>query len=112
MHEISISQHILRSLKAELPSEEYNAIKEIKLKIGALACVEPVLLHNAFKAVTEGTKQQDIDLAIEYLEVKAYCNTCNENFNVKMHKYVCDSCGTPSSNVVQGNEMLIHQVVF
>jgi hydrogenase nickel incorporation protein HypA/HybF len=112
MHEISISQHILRSLEAELPTDEYMSIKEIKLKIGALAGIEPVLLHNAFRAVTEGTTQENIDLAIDFLEVKAHCDLCNKDFKVKMHKYICDTCGKPSSNVVQGNEMLIHQVVF
>lgn len=112
MHEISISQHILRSLKAELSEKEYVALKEIKLKVGALSCVEPMLLHNAFKAVTEGTFHENVNLEIDFLEVKAFCRTCNKNFTVKMHKYVCESCGTPSSEVVQGNELLIHQVIF
>jgi len=110
MHEISISQHILRSLEAELPAKEYQSIKGIKLKIGALAGVEPVLLHNAFQAVTQDTHQANIDLDIEFLNVKAHCNICNKDFEVKMHKYICEDCGTPSSQVVQGNELLIHQV--
>jgi len=112
MHEISISQHILRSLKAELPADEYQSIKGIKLKIGALAGVEPVLLHNAFQAVTQDTNQEHIQLDIEFLDVKAHCNTCSKDFKVVMHKYICDTCGTPSAQVVQGNELLIHQVVF
>ena len=112
MHEISISQHILRSLEAELSADDYQSIQGIRLKIGALAGVEPVLLHNAFKAVTLGTTQENINLDIEFLGVKAYCPTCNKDFEVKMHKYICGACGKPSSQVVQGNELLIHQVVF
>lgn len=113
MHEISLVRSIFNTLESEFTKEELSSMTDIHLKIGLLSNVEPVLMQNAFEAVTTAEeKYQEVKLSIELVPIEIYCSDCDAHSIIKNYKFACSSCDKPNNNVVKGTELLIHQVRF
>ncbi len=113
MHEISLVRSIFSTLESEFEQEKLDSLKSITLRVGKLSNVEPVLMQNAFNAVTESEqKYLDVDLIVDVLPVVLYCESCDHESSVENYKFVCSKCMTPNNNIIQGTELLIHQVEF
>ncbi|MEZ4931336.1 MAG: hydrogenase maturation nickel metallochaperone HypA [Saprospiraceae bacterium] len=113
MHEISLVRNIFNTLESEFSKEELDTMTAIDLKIGLLSNVEPILMHNAFEAVTTAEeKYREVKLNVELIPIEIYCSDCDANSFIENYKFACASCGKPNNNVVKGTELLIHQVHF
>lgn len=113
MHEISLVRNIFNTLEAEFSKAELDAMTAINLKVGLLSNVEPVLMQNAFDAVTTAEeKYQEVKLNVELVPIEIYCTDCDTNSTIENYKFACATCGKPNNNVVKGTELLIHQVHF
>lgn len=110
MHEISIARSMIRSLEDELEEQQIANLCEIVLEVGELSCVEPILMQNAWEAVTLDSSYANVKLQIEKIDTEVHCATCQKNFLVYQHRYVCPDCHTPSNKIVKGNELNIRQV--
>ncbi|AFK03955.1 hydrogenase expression/synthesis HypA [Emticicia oligotrophica DSM 17448] len=111
MHEISLVRNIFKTLEEEFPND-IPKIRGIFLKAGLLSNVQPILMQNAFQAVLEDQpKYQNTSLHVEVLPILIYCDSCNKTCEVEQYRFVC-TCGKPSRNVVQGEELLISRVEF
>lgn len=111
MHEISLVRNIFRTLEDEFPTEMHR-VRGIYLKVGLLSNVQPILMQNAFGAVLEDEpRYAQTSLHVEMLPILVYCTDCDKTTEVQQYKFVC-SCGKPSRNVVQGEELLISKVDF
>lgn len=113
MHEVSLVRTISSTLDAEFSAEEVARLTHIHLRVGLLSNVQPILMQNAFRAVQEGEGRfEGVKLEIEVLEVKVRCEVCTQESVISNYKFACSNCGKPTSNIIQGNELLIHQVIF
>jgi len=113
MHEISLVRSIFNTLDTEFSKEELTTITAIDLKVGKLSNVEPILMQNAFEAVTAAEEKfQTVKLNIEVIPIEIYCADCDSNSFIDNYKFACGTCGKPNNNVVKGTELLIHQVHF
>jgi hydrogenase nickel incorporation protein HypA/HybF len=113
MHEISLIRTVFNTLEDEFSKEELALMKAIDMKIGKLSNVEPLLMQNAFKAVTDAEeKYQSVQLNIEIIPIEIHCKDCNTNTIIENYKFACASCQKPNNNVVKGTELLIHRVHF
>ena len=112
MHEVSIAQSIVDTLEAELEEEQFSTVREIHVKIGVLSSVEHKLLEHVFKFVIEGGPFSNCSLYTELVEVLAKCEECNTNFKVENYHFVCPECNTPSSTIIEGNELTIYKIIM
>lgn len=111
MHEISLVKNIFSLLEENFPGRTGH-ISTIHLKAGLLSNVQPVLMQNAFSAVQlEEPTYAGIKLEVEVLPILIYCEYCNKNVEVHNYTFVCN-CGKPSSNIVQGEELMIDKLEF
>jgi hydrogenase nickel incorporation protein HypA/HybF len=111
MHEISLVRNIFNTLEDEFPGET-GRIRGIHLKAGLLSNVQPILMQNAFEAVLlDEPHYNKATLHVEVLPVLVYCDECDKTTEVMNYKFAC-SCGKPSKNIVQGEELLISKVEF
>ena len=111
MHEISLVRNIFRTLEDEFPGE-MGRLRGIHLRVGLLSNVQPLLMQSAFEAVLLDEPQyQKASLYVELLPILVYCGECEKTSEVSNYKFVC-SCGRPSKNIVQGEELLISRVEF
>ncbi|MEM6263346.1 MAG: hydrogenase maturation nickel metallochaperone HypA [Bacteroidota bacterium] len=112
MHEISLTRTIIRSVQQELSPDELDRLRGIRLKVGVLSGVEPVLLENAFEVVTENSPFKGVSLEIESVPVEVECHLCGTHFQVQKQKFICPNCHNPTNNIKQGDELTIHQVML
>jgi hydrogenase nickel incorporation protein HypA/HybF len=113
MHEISLVRNIFSTLESEFSAGDLAKMTAIDLKIGLLSNVEPLLMKNAFHAVTTAEEKYDgVILHVELVPIEIYCNDCLESSIIENYKFACHICGKPCNNVVKGTELLIHQVHF
>ena len=113
MHEISLVRNIFATLESEFSKDDLETMTAIDMKIGLLANVEPILMQNAFEAVTTAEeKYQTVRLNIELIPIEIFCPDCETQSTIENYKFACSSCGKPNNNVVKGTELLIHRVHF
>ncbi|MGF7214718.1 hydrogenase nickel incorporation protein HypA/HybF [Spirosoma lacussanchae] len=111
MHEISLVRTILRTLEDEFPAD-MDRVRGIYLKAGLLANVQPILMQNAFQAVVaDEPRYQQTSLHVEVLPILIRCDDCGKTTQVQQYRFIC-TCGKPSRNVIQGEELLISKVEF
>lgn len=113
MHEISLVRNVFNTLEAEFSADDLQKLQAIDLKIGLLSNVEPLLLQNAFDAVTTAEEKfQSVQLNVTLVPIEIFCADCNTHSRVENYRFACASCQKPNNNVVKGTELLIHQVHF
>lgn len=111
MHELSIVKDIFETLSAHY-STKIDDIQKIQVTAGLLSNVQPVLIQNAFDAfIADNRQYSDMELEVIVNDIIAHCDTCNTDFKVQYHRFVCP-CGQPSTQIVQGNELFISKVIF
>lgn len=111
MHEISIVRQIFSTLEETYP-ENHEKIVKVEIEAGLLSNIQPILIQNAFEAIcVEVPRLRQVELEVRVLPIIAFCNQCNQDFEVKFHRFVC-SCGTPSKKIIQGEELQITKVDF
>lgn len=112
MHEVSLVRTIFRTLEEEFSPQELDRLMGIDLKIGLLSNVHPILMQNAFAAVTEDhDRYRQVELNITEVPIRIRCQTCGEVSEVKNYVFTCSN-GHPSNNIIEGEELLIERVYF
>ena len=112
MHEISLVRNIFKTLEDEFPGEVDKA-RGIHLRVGLLSNVQPILMQNAFEAVLQDEPRYNkTTLHVEVLPVLIHCDDCDKDSEVQQYKFACSSCGKPSRNIIQREELLISKVEF
>ncbi|MEM8585674.1 MAG: hydrogenase maturation nickel metallochaperone HypA [Bacteroidota bacterium] len=113
MHEVSLVRSIVHTLEDQFSAEEVSQITEVRMRIGLLSNVEPVLLQNALEAVQQGeNKLVGVRLTVEILPVLVECELCGSQTQIENYTFKCGHCDRPTNNIIQGTELLIHQVEF
>ncbi|GGK83342.1 hydrogenase maturation nickel metallochaperone HypA [Rufibacter glacialis] len=111
MHEISIVRNVFETLQETYP-DKFDRITKVQIEAGLLSNIQPILIQNAFEAlIMEEPELADIELEVLLLPIIAHCEVCDQDFEVVRHKFVC-ACGTPSKNIVQGEELQISRIEF
>jgi hydrogenase nickel incorporation protein HypA/HybF len=112
VHEISLVRNIFRTLEERFPPAELARITSIRLQVGLLSNVEPVLLQNAYDAVTATDRPafRDVALDVELVPVEVSCPACQAITAVEQYRFRCAACGTPTNQIVRGTELLISGV--
>ncbi len=111
MHELSIVKDIFSTLEEHYEAQVED-IQKIQVTAGLLSNVQPVLIQNAFDAfIADNPIYREMELEVVVNDIIAHCRSCDKDFRVEYHRFVC-SCGTPSADIVQGNELYISKVLF
>ncbi len=111
MHELSVAREIITAVEKQMAELDLPGVSEIKLKIGALAGVDPESLNFAFTASTMGTAFEKTKLTIEWIYVKGKCKTCGENFAIDDLIFLCPNCDSTDIEILQGEELDIEYLI-
>jgi len=112
MHEISLVRNIIRTLESEFEEGELDKLNQIDLKVGLLSNVEPILMQNAFEAVTQDENRfLNTKLVVNVVPIIIKCELCGDVSEVKNYSFQCKN-GHPTKNIIQGEELTIERVHF
>jgi hydrogenase nickel incorporation protein HypA/HybF len=105
MHEFSLVRSLLDQVAQIVAEQGGRAAVEVRVEIGPLSGVEPLLIRDAFHQLANGPT-----LIIEEVPLIARCHTCNREFELKNFRFVCTHCGGRETRVVRGDAFRLMSV--
>lgn len=105
MHELSIAQNILESVRRERERNGWDAVNSIELQVGALAGVHTDSLVFGFDALRADFDLSDCRLQIEAVPLTLSCSTCGQTAATEALSFRCPSCASTDVSVVGGYEL-------
>jgi hydrogenase nickel incorporation protein HypA/HybF len=110
MHELAICQALLDEVERVARAQHAERVDGVHIRCGALAGVDPELLHRAYEVARAGTLAEDAALTIEDSPVRVYCPRCKCESPASAQRLVCSACGEWRTEVVAGHELLLMSV--
>ena len=110
MHEVSLMMGILESVEKVARDAHAARVTRINLVLGEMTEVVPETLDFAFEALSEGTICEGADLEVRYVPPKSRCYDCGHVFSHDRFHFACPACGSYSTELLEGREMLIENI--
>ena len=111
MHELSIVSSIVDSVTETLTSYPGARVKEVRLRVGALASVIEDSLQFCYGIATEGTALEGSALVVKILPVRMHCDKCAQDVEIaSLQSFRCPRCEEPVMDMRQGRELEIDSI--
>jgi len=103
MHELSVTEGILKIALEEAEKHNAKKINNIRVKMWEMSGLLPDCINYYFAIVSKDSIAADAVLEVEKLPVKIHCNNCNNCSRIAVRSFRCPVCGSQDLKVVQGN---------
>ena len=110
MHELSLCQDLMDQVTELACKHKARAVSSVKVQIGQLAGVEPLLLESAFTIARAGTVAEHAVMITEVVAPLVICNGCGTESEVTPSSLLCLACGGNDTRLVRGNELILARV--
>ena len=110
MHELGITESILKIAVSEAEKHNAEKILSIKIKLGEYSDIVPQLIQEYFNIVSDGTKADGAKLIIERIPVTIYCNDCLKESLMEKRRYRCPVCGSQNIKMLTGKEFYVESL--
>jgi hydrogenase nickel incorporation protein HypA/HybF len=111
VHELSIVSSIVDSVIQTLESYPGAKVKEVRLRIGALASVVEDSLQFCYGIATDDTPLEGSKLVVNILPVTMHCDFCASDVEIaSLQSFRCPRCDEPVSDLRQGRELEIESI--
>lgn len=108
MHELPITQSIVRIAVEEAEKYKVKKINEIRLKVGELSGLVPECIQQYFDFASEGTPAEGARIIITKIPVTMKCLDCGfTNDTEAFVENKCPVCGSINMKMAGGNEFYI-----
>ncbi|HUN85558.1 MAG TPA: hydrogenase maturation nickel metallochaperone HypA [Terracidiphilus sp.] len=116
MHELSIVMSVVEQVTETLTARpellsDGARVKEVRLRVGALAAVVEDSLQFCYGIASEGTALAGSALVIRLLPVVMHCARCDADVELEtVQSFRCPRCGEPMGDLRQGRELEIESI--
>jgi hydrogenase nickel incorporation protein HypA/HybF len=111
MHELSIISSVVDTVTESVAAYPGARVKEVRLRVGALASVVEDSLQFCYGIATEGTVLEGSKLVVNVLPVVMHCAPCDADVELEsLQSFRCPRCGEPCSDLRQGRELEIDSI--
>ncbi|MGA3334014.1 MAG: hydrogenase maturation nickel metallochaperone HypA [Terracidiphilus sp.] len=111
MHELSIAMSIVDAVTEAASAYPGARVKEVRLRVGALASVVDDSLQFCWELATEGSPLAGATLVIQKLPVIVHCDACGADAQIDgVQSFRCPRCGAPAADLRQGRELEIESI--
>jgi len=109
MHELPLTQEVVRISCEEAQKAGAQKIKQINVVIGQMSGVVDDSVKFYFGLLTEGTIATGAELIFKHLPMIVRCNECSHEFTPKNDSYdwECPKCHKWAVQVIQGKEFFV-----
>jgi hydrogenase nickel incorporation protein HypA/HybF len=112
MHETSLVRSLLAQVATVLCDHPGARVERIRVEIGPLSGVEPLLISSAFERLVETTPCSGAALRIEQIDLAARCGDCDSEFPVEQFHFVCPACASNRVTILRGDEFRLLDVTI
>ncbi len=107
MHELSIAMSIVEMAQEEADLRGVT-IDAVHIEVGPLSGVVAEALLFSYEVACYGTPLEGSQLLIKEVPIEVYCPACDAQKTLtSMQWFYCPECGSPTSEVVHGKELMI-----
>jgi hydrogenase nickel incorporation protein HypA/HybF len=110
VHELSIAASIVEAVTETAAAYPGAQVREVRLRVGALASVIEDSLQFCWGVTTEGTPLADAKLVVKMIPVMIHCDTCGAYEQIGVQSFRCPRCGSPAADLRQGRELEIESI--
>jgi hydrogenase nickel incorporation protein HypA/HybF len=110
MHEMSLMESVREIVDEAARTQGAARVTVVRLRIGALAAVDPAALRFAFDVVMRGGPAEAAVLEIELSPGTAWCWDCSTGVTLATGGSGCPVCGGHRLEVTGGTEMRVHEI--
>lgn len=108
MHELSIIQSVVDTVRESAGVHGLTRINKVKLVIGKLTMALPDSLCFAFEAAARDEMFKNAILEIEERDISCLCKRCQNCFKVDDgYNFICPQCGHEQVDIIAGRELYI-----
>ena len=107
MHELAITEGIIRAAIPEAEKHGAKRILEIRLKIGVLSGVLPECIQYYFDIASRGTIAENARLVVEKIPVSIACPDCGYAGAADRKRIRCPRCGGTGFKLTGGKEYFV-----
>jgi hydrogenase nickel incorporation protein HypA/HybF len=109
MHETVFASSILKIVLEEVKkcesAQRRFLVTEIRLEIGALACLEPGTLKGCFEIMAEGSAAEKARLNVQVRPLAGFCPDCGRRVRAVRGHFACPFCAGRAVDWQGGHEM-------
>jgi hydrogenase nickel incorporation protein HypA/HybF len=110
MHEMSLMESVREIVEGAARANGARRVTTVRLRIGALAAVEPEALRFCFDVVMQGSVAAGATLEIDSEPGEAWCWDCAATVVLLAEGAVCPTCGSHRLQVTGGTEMRVKDI--
>ena len=110
MHEMALIGSVREIVEATAREIGAARVTVVRLRIGALAAVDPQALRFAFDVVMKGGCAEGAALEIDTVPGTAWCWDCAQTVTLGAGEAACCACGGHRLEVTGGTEMRVHEI--
>jgi hydrogenase nickel incorporation protein HypA/HybF len=111
VHELSIVSSVVDSVTETLAAYPNARVKEVRLRVGALAAVIEDSLQFCYGIATQDTPLEGSKLVVKVLPVMMHCEQCTQDVEIaSLQSFRCPRCEEPVSDLRQGRELEIEAI--
>jgi len=111
MHEASIAQSLIEKTLNTVNKNKLKKVNTINLKIGKLHHIVPEVLINYFNLLKQEYNQLcSSKIIINQPDIIIKCNKCGKKSKIDEPLFICTFCGSPSTKIIQGNELHLMRI--
>ena len=107
MHELAITESILRIALQAAEEHQAKRVLEIRTKIGAYSGVVPQYIQEYFNIVSRDTIPEQARLSIETIPATVECRSCGQTTAVERFRIKCAACGSTDVKLCTGREYYV-----
>ncbi len=112
MHEFSLVRSLLEQVDRIVVSNHGRTAVEVRVEIGPLSGVEPLLVKEAFTQLVATGRHRDAALVIDEVPLTARCQSCTTEFELEGFHFLCPNCGSRDTSVIRGDEFRLMNVTI
>lgn len=111
MHEMSLTEGVVRILEDQAATHGFSKVKTVWLEIGELSNVDPESMLFCFDAVAKGSPvAAEAKLEIVRVAGQGFCLSCGESVAVSNRFDPCPKCDGFGLRITAGEEMRIKEL--
>lgn len=110
MHEMALTESIVEIVSEEARRQGFGRVRVVRIKVGAMAHVEPEALRFCFDAVSRGTVAEGATLDIRRQPGEGWCPDCGRTVPLVERFGACPECGRRNVRMTSGDELRIEEL--
>ena len=111
MHELALTEGILKIVTSEQKKSGFTRVLEIGLSIGEYSGIIPDCIEEYFPLVSKGTTAEGAALRMEMLPAEFICTECGWTGSMPKHTASCLNCGSTAVRMTRGREFFVNNLV-